>query len=287
MSTRVPRTLSPLGRSNRMLRNAPTHDRTRKLRWHAVAVAVGILVGLPLVAEVVGTVTIKEGDTLWDLSQSYLGDGYRYKEFLGNNTLISGDADLIYPGEVLNVPGAPVVAEEPVVEEPAEIEVPVSVVQEMLTDMNARLAAVTTELEVIKSQLAGMDDQLLSLEDQVGAQSRSAPPVLNLSSIEDRVDELDSSVAEMIATGSAEIAATTVSATEEVSGLRGEFEVLAKSVETQAAIQKKAMEELTVKITEGDNGPTEAPEVTDRRRVAGLISVLTAGVAFLVVSATR
>lgn len=270
-----------------MLRNAPTHDRTRKLRWHAVAVAVGILVGLPLVAEVVGTVTIKEGDTLWDLSQSYLGDGYRYKEFLGNNTLISGDADLIYPGEVLNVPGAPVVAEEPVVEEPAEIEVPVSVVQEMLTDMNARLAAVTTELEVIKSQLAGMDDQLLSLEDQVGAQSRSAPPVLNLSSIEDRVDELDSSVAEMIATGSAEIAATTVSATEEVSGLRGEFEVLAKSVETQAAIQKKAMEELTVKITEGDNGPTEAPEVTDRRRVAGLISVLTAGVAFLVVSATR
>ena len=61
-----------------MLRNAPTHDRARKLRWHAVAVAVGILVGLPLVAEVVGTVTIKEGDTLWDLSQSYLGDGYRY-----------------------------------------------------------------------------------------------------------------------------------------------------------------------------------------------------------------
>jgi uncharacterized coiled-coil protein SlyX len=251
-------------------------------------VAVGILVGLPLVAEVVGTVTIKEGDTLWDLSQSYLGDGYRYKEFLGNNTLISGDADLIYPGEVLNVPGAPVAVEEPAAaEHPTEIEVPVSVVQEMLTDMNARLAAVTTELEVIKSQLAGMDDQLVALEDQVGAQSRSAPPVLNLSSIEDRVDELDSSVAEMIAAGSAEITATTVSATEEVSGLRGEFEVLAKSVETQAAIQKKAMEELTVKITEGDNGPMEAPEVTDRRRVAGLISVLTAGVAFLVVSATR
>ena len=148
-----------------MLRNAPAHTRTRKLRWHAVAVVVGILVGLPLIAEVVGTVTIKKGDTLWDLSQAYLGDGYRYKEFLGNNTLISGDADLIYPGEVLNVPGAPV-AEEPVVEEPAEIEVPVSVVQEMLTDMNARLAAVTTELEVIKSQLAGMDDQLLSLEDR-------------------------------------------------------------------------------------------------------------------------
>lgn len=268
-----------------MLRNALAHAGTRKLRWHALAVAVGILVGLPLVAEVYETITIKKGDTLWDLSQSYLGEGYRYKEFLGNNTLASGNPDLIYPGEVLNVPGK--VMEEPVAVAPTEIEVPVSVVQEMLTDMNARLAAVTMELETIKSQLSDMDDQLVSLEDQVGAQSRSAAPVLNLSSIEDRVDELDDSIADMIKAGSAEMMATSSSATTEVTSLRGEFETLSKSVETQAAIQKRAMEELTVKLTQPDNGPDEAPEVTDRRRVAGLISVLTAGVAFLVVTATR
>ncbi|MEO2005124.1 MAG: hypothetical protein ABGY41_13610, partial [Candidatus Poribacteria bacterium] len=75
--------------------------------------------------------------------------------------------------------------------------------------------------------------------------------------------------------------------TVEVSALRSEFETLSKSVETHAAIQKRAMEELTVKLTEPDDGFDEAPEVTDRRRVAGLISVLTAGVAFLVVTATR
>jgi len=272
-----------------MLRNALAHAGTRKLRWHALAVALGILVGLPLVAEVYEAITIKKGDTLWDLSQAYLGDGYRYKEFLGNNTLVSGDADLIYPGEVLNVPGK-VAEEEPVaaaVELDLTIELPVSVVQEMLTDMNARLAQVTTELETIQSQLSGMDDQLVSLEDQVGSQSRSAVPVLNLSSIEDRVDELDDSIADMIEAGSADIAATTASATVEVSALRSEFETLSKSVETQAAIQKRAMEELTVKLTEPDDGFDEAPEVTDRRRVAGLISVLTAGVAFLVVTATR
>jgi len=73
--------------------------------------------------------------------------------------------------------------------------VPVSVIQEMLTDMNARLATVTSELETIQSQLAGMDDQLVSLEDQVGSQARSAPPVLNIGAIEDRVAELDVSVA--------------------------------------------------------------------------------------------
>jgi len=269
-----------------MLRNALAHARTRKLRWHALAVALGILVGLPLVAEVYETITIKKGDTLWDLSQAYLGDGYRYKEFLGNNTLVSGDADLIYPGEVLNVPGK-VAGEEPVATLALEIELPVSVVQEMLTDMSARLAQVTTELETIKSQLSDMDDQLVSLEDQVGSQSRSAVPVLNLSSIEDRVDELDDSIADMIEAGSADIAATTASATVEVSALRSEFETLSKSIETQAAIQKRAMEELTVKLTEPNGGFDEAPEVTDRRRVAGLISVLTAGVAFLVVTATR
>jgi LysM repeat protein len=273
-----------------MLRNALAHAGTRKLRWHALAVALGILVGLPLVAEVYETITIKKGDTLWDLSQAYLGDGYRYKEFLGNNTLVSGDADLIYPGEVLNLPET-VGEETPVVgvEAPViiEIELPVSVVQEMLTDMSARLAQVTTELETIKSQLSDMDDQFVSLEDQVGSQSRSAVPVLNLSSIEDRVDELDDSIADMIEAGSADIAATTASATVEVSALRSEFETLSKSVETHAAIQKRAMEELTVKLTEPDGGFDEAPEVTDRRRVAGLISVLTAGVAFLVVTATR
>jgi len=268
-----------------MLRGALAHVRAGKLRWHALAVAIGILVGLPLVADVYETITIKEGDTLWDLAQSYLGDGYRYKEFLESNTFASGNADLIYPGEELSVPGT--VAAEPASEHPTEVEVPVSVIQEMLTDMNARLATVTAELETIKSQLAGMDDQLVTLEDQVGAQARSVPPVLNIGSIEDRVDELDASVAEMIKAGSAEIAATNASSTAEVAALRGQFENLSKSVETQAAIQKKAMEELTIKLTEGDDGPDEAPEITSRRRTAGLISVLAAGVALLVVNATR
>ena len=45
--------------------------------------------------------TVKEGDTLWDIAERFLGNGVRYKEIEAINSL-SGDT--IYKGEVLKIP---------------------------------------------------------------------------------------------------------------------------------------------------------------------------------------
>ncbi len=49
----------------------------------------------------VSTYTVKAGDTLWDIAQSQLGNGSRYKEIMGLNGLAS---DVIQPGQVLKLP---------------------------------------------------------------------------------------------------------------------------------------------------------------------------------------
>ena len=47
------------------------------------------------------TYTVKAGDTLWDIAQSQLGNGSRYKEIIALNGLTS---DVIQPGQVLKLP---------------------------------------------------------------------------------------------------------------------------------------------------------------------------------------
>ena len=49
----------------------------------------------------VSTYTVKAGDTLWDIAQSQLGNGSRYKEIMELNGLTS---DVIQPGQVLKLP---------------------------------------------------------------------------------------------------------------------------------------------------------------------------------------
>ena len=47
------------------------------------------------------TYTVQSGDTLWDIAQSQLGDGARFREIIAINGLLS---DTIYPGQVLQLP---------------------------------------------------------------------------------------------------------------------------------------------------------------------------------------
>ena len=47
------------------------------------------------------TYTVKAGDTLWDIAQSQLGNGSRYKEIMTLNGLTN---DVIQPGQVLKLP---------------------------------------------------------------------------------------------------------------------------------------------------------------------------------------
>ena len=44
------------------------------------------------------------GDTLWDISAAYLGDGSRYMEIFNASNFSSGNPNLIYPGEVAIIP---------------------------------------------------------------------------------------------------------------------------------------------------------------------------------------
>jgi len=44
------------------------------------------------------------GDTLWDISAAYLGDGSRYMEIFNISNFSSGNPALIFPGEIANIP---------------------------------------------------------------------------------------------------------------------------------------------------------------------------------------
>lgn len=46
---------------------------------------------------------VQKGDCLWEIADSFLGDGARYTEFLIRNEGVLDDPDLIYPGTVLQI----------------------------------------------------------------------------------------------------------------------------------------------------------------------------------------
>jgi len=81
----------------------------------AVAAISQTLVGQEPASSLPKTHTVKRGDTLWDISKTYLGDAFLWPEIYRLNTDIIEDPHWIYPNEVLKLPGqhAKVVAVAP------------------------------------------------------------------------------------------------------------------------------------------------------------------------------
>ena len=68
--------------------------------------------GLDAPAPVAGVLyyTVKSGDSLSKIAKEYLGDAMAYTKIFEANKEVIKDADLIYPGQKIRIPGANVTA---------------------------------------------------------------------------------------------------------------------------------------------------------------------------------
>ena len=248
-----------------------------------VAVAFALAVGAPLVAGMYETLTVKKGDTLWDLSVEHLGDALRFPEWVEINDLRSGDPHWIYPGEVLNIPGT-VVEPEP---EPEPVEVPVPMVQQMLNDLGERLSKAQKQLNDLSEDLAHVDSHLQGKDFSKLMKKLDSIHPMDLSSIEKRISQLSKTISSKVDKLSNRTQEQHKMTKSELSALKTELAKLMSSVEKHEMTRQKAVEELVAKMMELHAPVNPIGEVHQKKRTVGVLSFLAAGVALMVVTATR
>lgn len=88
------------------------------VRSAAAVLAVLILPGFALAQQAPGTHTVILDDTLWDLAQRYYEDPFEWRVIWNANRGVVEDPNLIYPEEVLVIPGLPGTGDQVVAEVP-------------------------------------------------------------------------------------------------------------------------------------------------------------------------
>ncbi len=248
------------------------------------AVALALAVGAPLFAGMYETLTVKKGDTLWDLSVEHLGDALRFPEWVEINDLRSGDPHWIYPGEVLNIPGT---VAEPEPEPVPAVEVPLPRVEEMLNDLSARLSKAHEELAALREELEHVDSHLHDKDFEDLMKKLDSIHPMDLSSIEKRISQLSKTISSKVDKLSNRTQEQHKWTKGELQSLTKELATLMSAVEKHETTRQKAVEELAAKMMELHAPVNPIGEVHQNKRTIGVLSFLAASVALMVVTATR
>jgi LysM repeat protein len=267
---------------------------SRALRVAAKCLAVGaLLVAIPLIAAKTQTITVKKGDTLWSLAKQYLGSPYKWKDLHGWNKDTVKNANQIIPGQVLIIPG-----DEPetptTVAEPTKVEIPVSVVEQMLRDLSARTEAMAKDLAAARDRLEALEAKAGMMSEHLTAKGTGS---MDTAMIIKRLDALEKALSGVMTRDDLMAMAdkhgqmfekSQADTTAELKMLRAELGVIQKSVESQVDMQSKAITELNAKLAQAKPMEMNKDEETPKKRgLVGLLSTLAVGIGFLAVSASN
>ena len=164
--------------------------KSRLIKYFIIIYLCTFLTGVPFVASSIAKITIKDpskplevitikkGDTLWDLAQKYLNAPLKWREFENNN--IYTNPHLIYPGEEMQIPLP--AAKEMLEGMKGAVQVDVALSDElkkMSEETSAKLRELEEAIALLKSNSATKADlekvlrQIENLQGQLGA-SRQA-----------------------------------------------------------------------------------------------------------------
>ena len=242
------------------------------------------------VEEKLQVITIKKGDTLWDLAEKWLNDPIKWPEFKKYNEYTN--PNLIYPGEEMQIPVG--MAEEMVKEgdkeitvRSSEIGVAMKELQNSNQEISKKLQSQMEELEELKNavnrlrrninqkagkkQVEKIDEKLSNAADAVERELQKSTKQVN--QLNEKVDKIDQNVkaigekVEQLATGRQQ----------QVTKINQSIETLTtKTNQNQESISK-----LEKKVAESE-GKVEKP--SQGKKAFVVLTALAGGIAWFVVS---
>lgn len=230
-------------------------------------------------------ITIKKGDTLWDLCQKHLKDPLRWRELSKYNDFT--DPDWIYPGEKLRIPLDLVKevvkkAEDEVVikqDELAKLKADLAESEGMQDNLKAEIKSLNASIEMLKKQIKELETSQKSQEKLIDAvkkaNSDAATDVKravrsNKNALQKQLDGLKSSLDssdKMLASLQKDLKATQ----EQIKGVQGDVKTALAEIEKN----QKGISELKMMI-EDAKGVHE--EVSSTKRALVFVTTVAAGI---------